>query len=439
VDRINFTDFGNPIQFTPLSKPIPYIGGEYDHEFYISFNANVGIEHEVYTFATQPGAFYYIRSASFFDPALFLFDRDENVIEYDDDSNSEYGTDYIYYYADDRERVYVYTGWDQGIANGHRYAILDILVDLPETGDPTAIEGTSGSDEIIGTDEDDVIIGYEGDDYINGGLGVDTARFSGSSNSYTITIDSSAVKIIDRTPGNITGIDTLEDIEILEFSGDEKLISLEIISGITKVSEEDVLNIVELYISYFNRAPDAIGLNFWITQFSNGVEINEIARLFNTQDEVRSLYPEGTSNKDFVAKIYDNILGRTPDEDGFNFWVSALDSGAVPRDQFILNILQGVRSEIKAENGEEFVAQKIADQKYLEDKVDIGAYYSLILGLSNVDSASIAMSMYSGDNESLSATREYINSIYEDYTHPRTGEFIIEVVGIINDPFSDIA
>jgi len=50
-------------------------------------------------------------------------------------------------------------------------------------------------------------------------------------------------------------------------------------------------SIVALYAGYFDRAPDPIGLQFWIDQIENGREFNTIAADFAASPEAEALYP----------------------------------------------------------------------------------------------------------------------------------------------------
>jgi len=88
--------------------------------------------------------------------------------------------------------------------------------------------------------------------------------------------------------------------------------------GLPLLSEADLLNFVELYIAYFNRAPDAIGLNFWGTAYANGTTLEEMATLFIDQDETRATYGEDLNNAGFATAVYGNVLGRVADQLGFD-------------------------------------------------------------------------------------------------------------------------
>jgi len=188
------------------------------------------------------------------------------------------------------------------------------------------------------------------------------------------------------------------------------------------LSEQNFESFIELYIAYFNRAPDAIGLNFWGTAFANGTTLEEMATLFVGQDETLAAYPAGTSNNVFAETVYNNVLGRTPDQAGFDFWVGQLDTGSVSRDQFILEVLRGVQPGTP-------------DEGYLDTKVDIGAYFAVHKGMSDVDNASAAMALFDGTDAGIDAAVAAIDGYYAEALDPSTGEFLMQVVGVLDDPF----
>lgn len=42
-------------------------------------------------------------------------------------------------------------------------------------------------------------------------------------------------------------------------------------------SAAEINEIVKLYVGYYNRAPDPIGLNFWIKSFDGGFGLDKMA------------------------------------------------------------------------------------------------------------------------------------------------------------------
>lgn len=82
-----------------------------------------------------------------------------------------------------------------------------------------------------------------------------------------------------------------------------------------------------LYEAAFDRDPDQSGLGFWIRQLDNDTtDLNEIAKLFLDSDEFQATYG-AVDDSEFVAQLYLNILGRSGDSDGVEFWTGQLEEG----------------------------------------------------------------------------------------------------------------
>jgi hypothetical protein len=90
--------------------------------------------------------------------------------------------------------------------------------------------------------------------------------------------------------------------------------------------------IARLYFAYFNRIPDYAGLQFWITQYKNGMSLDTISQNFAASPEFTSTYG-ALSNSQFVTLVYSNVLGRAPDGAGLSFWTGQLDTVARNRGQ----------------------------------------------------------------------------------------------------------
>ena len=283
--------------------------------------------------------------------------------------------------------------------------------------------GFSGHDVIFGGAGDDFLEGGLGNDTLDGGLGFDIAFFTGAPSSYTLTLSvGSPMVIADRRTGG-DGDDKLIDVEALGFDLSSSTFDLTQFGGTTALSQKQFESFVELYIAYFNRAPDAVGLNFWGTAFANGTTFEEIAKLFMDQDETRATYPSVLSNTDFATAVYNNVLGRVPDQAGLDFWVGVLDSGGQGRDQFILSVLGGVQ-------------EGSADRVYLDNKVDVGAYFSVHRGLSDVGDAAAVMALFDGSQASIDRAVEAIEADYAEALHPTSGEFLMPLLGVLDNPFA---
>ncbi|MEM6938772.1 MAG: DUF4214 domain-containing protein [Pseudomonadota bacterium] len=302
-----------------------------------------------------------------------------------------------------------------------------------------ALDGQAGDDTLNGEAGNDRVTGGGGNDALNGGDGIDTAFYSGAQTSYTLALSATGATLTDRRADQ-NGTDTLSGIEFLDFDTDVlgMPFDLNTFAGAASLTEADFESFIELYIAYFNRAPDAVGLNFWGTAFATGTTLPEIAALFIDQDETRALYPEDLNNEAFLSAVYNNVLGREGDQAGFDFWLGVLNdaSSGVGRDQFILEVLKGARADPGQDADQAFIDQQLADQQYLENKTDIGAYYAVINGLSDVANATQAMALFNGSQESIASAVSAIDGFGQAALDAETGEFLMPLVGVLEDPFA---
>jgi hypothetical protein len=104
--------------------------------------------------------------------------------------------------------------------------------------------------------------------------------------------------------------------------------------------------IQELYIAYYGRPADTDGLNYWATQLDaqNG-NLTNIINAFATSAESVALYGENASPEDLVTAIYQNVLHRTPDAAGLEFYAQALKAGTITAGSLALSVLSGVQNE----------------------------------------------------------------------------------------------
>lgn len=87
--------------------------------------------------------------------------------------------------------------------------------------------------------------------------------------------------------------------------------------------EEIISNLNAIYQQELGRAPDTGGLNFYAGEAAKGTSLDEIRSIINRSDEGRA-FDQAT-----VTNLYQQELGRRPDEDGFNYYVGQLQQGAL--------------------------------------------------------------------------------------------------------------
>ncbi len=90
-----------------------------------------------------------------------------------------------------------------------------------------------------------------------------------------------------------------------------------------------------LYQAYFLRQPDDGGLGYWIDLNRNGMGLQGISDQFELSDEFALTYGS-LNNTDFLKLIYSNVLCRQPDGEGFDYWLSLLNSNAMARGEMMV-------------------------------------------------------------------------------------------------------
>lgn len=278
-------------------------------------------------------------------------------------------------------------------------------------------------------DGDDVIRPEDGARFVDGGAGFDMVSITGDQTAYTLRFDGADIWIDPHGPdGDGLQIRNVEriafDRETHPFDGSG--LDLDQFDGMAQLDPSAMSLLTELYIAYFNRAPDAIGLYFWGNQLADGMSMGDIASHFFDQPETRALYGDIADPSDFVAAVYQNVLGRRPDAGGLSFWLDhleAADAGAPAR--FIMEILAGA----KAATGSP------ADAAYLAGKVLLGGHFAVTHGMSDLDDAQQLMAQFDGSPDSLRNAVERSDSLHSAIMDGSRDGFLMQIVGVSDTAF----
>lgn len=242
------------------------------------------------------------------------------------------------------------------------------------------LDGKNDNDVLNGGAGDDTLVGGMGDDEINGGTGFDTAVFPLSLSAYKLSKNATGIKVEDRYLAG-SGTDQLVGIEYLRF--DNVSINLGVKDKAATIAAKDLQMLIELYVAFFNRTPDADGVSYWIDEFKGGktiVQISEAFYFIGASEQFAALtgFTASMTNEDFIHTFYRNVLGRTngADEGGLNYWNNKLLTGASTRGSLAQDILNAAHTfKGNAEYG--YVAD-LLDNKYLVGRtvaVDWGITY----------------------------------------------------------------
>ena len=321
------------------------------------------ILHSVYKFQGTEGATYDIVSTSFFDPYLLrVYDSQGNVIaansERDDPS---YGKDWIWdWVAPYTGDFYVDANWNQG--DYYQFYSLNVYADLdtarivhdsanvfddgldgPDASDdlkpdpapepepePTTDEVAPVTSVINGTVGSDILYSSNGNDQIEGGGGIDTVVYSGIRSDYLVSLEDGSVE--DLMPGR-DGVDTVTNVERLQFSDSSLALDIEGIAG----------QAYRIYKAAFDRVPDTEGLGFWIHQMDQGTDLTVVAQGFIGSQEFESMYGQTTDNE-FIELLYENVLDRQPDADGYAFWKEAMHEAGLTREEVLVQFSESVEN-----------------------------------------------------------------------------------------------
>jgi hypothetical protein len=104
-------------------------------------------------------------------------------------------------------------------------------------------------------------------------------------------------------------------------------------SSVTIEPNEQVIAFAtRLYTTCLGREPEAEGLKYWSEELANlRVSGTNAALGFFFSDE---FVGKNFSNEEYVKRLYLTFMDREYDQDGFNYWVGQLNSGATRVDVF---------------------------------------------------------------------------------------------------------
>lgn len=122
-----------------------------------------------------------------------------------------------------------------------------------------------------------------------------------------------------------------------------------------------------LYLAYFGRPADPAGLAFWsgVLQKNNG-DTTVMTKGFAQSTEAMARF-SGDSTTERVTDIYQQMFGRAPDKAGLDFWVGAIDKGALNVGDAAIQIMRGAQStdaqlsNLRQDLAAKFTAQVAAD------------------------------------------------------------------------------
>jgi hypothetical protein len=167
----------------------------------------------------------------------------------------------------------------------------------------------------------------------------------------------------------------------------------------------------ELYVAYFGRPADPTGLaNFenallganaptdiqsLSAAYATSPAIQSLINSFGASAESLKLYGSGNPTA-FVTAIFQNVLGRTPQQSGLTYWANAISSGQLSQGDAALAIMAGALSNT--------TAQGVLDGDLIENRLTVAGYFTAQVSGQN------AVSDYAGATAATSA-RTMLNTV----------------------------
>jgi len=184
-------------------------------------------------------------------------------------------------------------------------------------------------------------------DYIDGGAGTDILQVNGS-------LSKGSIYFINEITGStvLLGYQSnaywaTHNVEKIQFS--DYIVNTTVYDNAHTIKTSDLQSLEELYVAYFNRVPDADGLDYWVTQYKSGMSFKQIGDAFflaAAQYPAQTGYSANLSNTDFINTIYKNAMGRTAGADsaGLQYWLNELNTGLQSRGSMVTAVLAGARA-----------------------------------------------------------------------------------------------
>lgn len=191
---------------------------------------------------------------------------------------------------------------------GVGYVIFSPPLDQPTSG-PDTISGSNGPDSLNGLGGDDLLRGVGGDDLLNGGEGTDRAGYGAASANFAWWQDAGGQwRVQDLRPGAPEGLDTLVDIELLQFTDR----SFQIVGAPTATA---------LFYAYENvlRAQPQTGEP---AAFVGGLTAEVGSGAKTLAEAFEAIVARADGSTAVAAMSYQFFLGYAPSKGGFDYLVS---------------------------------------------------------------------------------------------------------------------
>ena len=148
------------------------------------------------------------------------------------------------------------------------------------------------------------------------------------------------------------------------------------------VSAQNRVDVSNLYVAMFGRAPDGEGLGFWTNLLAGGTSVVSVANTMFATAPARTYYPSFATNQEIVNGFYLQVLGRAADAGGLAYWTAKLSATGGTPGSVIAEMISVVTSWTPAggaANAATDAAGALSKSLFV-NKADVALYYGLTNG-----------------------------------------------------------
>ena len=232
------------------------------------------------------------------------------------------------------------------------------------------LNGTAGQDNLIGGLENDVFQGNAGDDIIDGGADYDISTYSGKFSDYTFSISNKVVTVTDNRSSTNDGIDTLSNIEKLNFSDQDALITSKEVKAINALGfqSEKVYSGKSDTYKFYDLGSDKYGVetSSGIDELTGESILKFDDKEMNLKNDIKATFDQVTgldTDSGKMFRLYNASFKRLPDPDGLRYWIGNFISGKDDERAVASSFLAS--AEFKERYGEDVSNESYVNTLYL--------------------------------------------------------------------------
>jgi len=118
---------------------------------------------------------------------------------------------------------------------------------------------------------------------------------------------------------------------------------------LNSVEFEDMAGtLARMYMGAFDRLPDNAGMTFWMKDMHEGMTVAEVAQNFAGSAEFKDIYG-ALGNAELVGELYQNILQRQATQEEIGTWTGKLAAGA-SHGELLLGVSNSAENIVRADD-----------------------------------------------------------------------------------------